>query len=56
MDTIYDFKSLIFAGNFSNFPVLQSNCAPCQPQMTVEPSRLPSDRLAPMWVQVSSSA
>ena len=44
---LYDSKSSIFAGNFINFPFLQLNCAPCQSQVTVEPSRFPSERLAP---------
>ena len=45
--SLYDFKSLICAGNFFNFPFLLSNCAPCQSQVIVESSSLPSERLAP---------
>jgi len=45
--TLYDAKSLILAGNLTNFPVLQSNCAPCQPHVIVDPSNLPSDKLEP---------
>ena len=54
--TVYDFKSLIFAGNFSILPVSQLNCAPCHPHVIVEFSKFPSDKLAPECVHVSSHA
>ncbi len=54
--TLYDVKSLIFAGNLTNFPVLQSNFAACHPQVIVHPSNFPSDRLEPEWVHESSVA
>ena len=47
--TLYDAKSLILAGNLSNFPVLQSNLAPCHPHVTTHPSKVPSERLEPEW-------
>ena len=54
--TLYDVKSLIFAGNLTNFPVLQSNSAECHPQVIVHPSNFPSDRLEPECVHESSVA
>ena len=54
--TLYDVRSLIFAGNLINFPVLQSNSAACQPQVIVHPSNFPSDRLEPECVHESSVA
>ena len=54
--TVYDFKSFIFAGNSASFPFVQSNFAPCHPQVIVDPSIVPSDKLAPECVHVSSLA
>jgi len=54
--TLYDVKSLNFAGNFSNFPVLQSNSALCHPHVIVHPFNVPSDRLEPECVHESSIA
>ena len=54
--TVYDFKSLIFAGNFSILPVSQLNSAACHPHVTVEFSNFPSDKLEPECVHVSSHA
>ena len=54
--TLYDVRSLIFAGNLSNFPVLQSNSAACHPQVIVHPSNFPSDKLEPECVHESSVA
>ena len=54
--TVYDFKSLIFAGNFSILPVSQLNSAACQPHVTVECYNCPSDKFAHECVHVSSHA
>ena len=54
--TVYDFKSFIFAGKAASFPLVQSNFAPCHPQVIVEPSSVPSAKLAPACVHVSSHA
>ena len=54
--TLYAAKSLIFAGNLTSFPVLQSNWAACQPHVITQPSNFPSDKLEPEWVQESSVA
>jgi len=54
--TLYDVKSLIFAGNFTNFPVLQSNSAACHPHVIIHPFNFPSDRLEPECVHESSVA
>src|SRR5439155_12043476 len=44
------------AGGVRCFPVVTSNWAPCQGQVTTLPSRSPSQSGAPRWQQVSSMA